>query len=190
MKKIDLKNLSKIDLKNLSKREQSVVGATVVVISIFILVRFIFMPIINEKGHLQRKIKSQTKILERMSELEAEYLSMGNKAKSGNKGYGKRPKGFRLFSFLEKLAQTSGVKDNIGSMKPTTSEGKDKQYKISIVEVRLKGVDMKQLIRFLHGIETSKNMVHINRISITKQTRQKGSINAIIMAETIEPLKS
>jgi general secretion pathway protein M len=71
-------------------------------------------------------------------------------------------------------------------MKPTLTQQKDRPYKISKVEMKLKGLTLEQITQYLYKIETSKNMVSIKRISLTKSDDKEGILNVVLQVETLE----
>jgi general secretion pathway protein M len=91
-----------------------------------------------------------------------------------------------LFSFLDRLAGESGIKDQISYMKPSKTVQKNSPYKISRVEMKLDAITLEQLTNYLHGVETSKNMVDIKKISISKKDKKQGLLTAVLQVETVE----
>src|SRR5690606_35168266 len=87
-----------------------------------------------------------------------------------------RPQGFTLFSFLDTLAGQSGIKQNIDYMKPSTSNLKNSSYSLSMVELKINALTMEQLVSFMHGVETSPNLIWIKRISIDRGEKENDLI--------------
>ena len=177
-------NLNK--LKNLNKREKYAVYAASGLIAFFILIQVIISPIINKRERLTRMLQSKTKTLEEMRILQSEYGIIGEKARLSKKRFEARKKDFTLFSFLDRLADKSGIKNHITYMKPSTSAREKSGYKVSKVEMKLQGITLKQLTSYLHGVETSKNIVSIKRISIVKTGIKEAYVNAVLQIETVE----
>jgi len=177
-------NLNK--LKNLNKREKYAVYAASGLIAVFILIQVIISPVINKRERLTRTLQAKTKILEEMRTLQSEYAIIREKARLSKKRFEARNKGFTLFSFLDRLADKSGIKNHITYMKPTTSAREKSGYKVSKVEMKLQSITLKQLTSYLHGVETSKNIVSIKRISIVKTGIKEGYINVVLQIETVE----
>ena len=71
-------------------------------------------------------------------------------------------------------------------MKPSKRVQKNSPYKISRVEMKLEAITLEQLANYLHGVETSKNMVDIKKISISKKDKKEGLLTAVLQVETIE----
>ena len=101
-------NLNK--LKNLNKREKYAVYAASGLIAFFILIQVIISPIINKRERLTRTLQAKTKILEEMRILQSEYGIIGEKARLSKERFKARKKDFTLFSFLDRLADKSGIK--------------------------------------------------------------------------------
>jgi len=106
------------------------------------------------------------------------------------KRFKQRRKSFTLLSFLVQLAGEVGIKDKMASMKPTLTQQKDSPYKISKVEMKLKGLTLEQITQYLYKIETSRNMVSIKRISLTKEITRWILYETVSMAECKSSLLS
>jgi general secretion pathway protein M len=63
---------------------------------------------------------------------------------------------------------------------------KNSNYKLSRVEMKLDAVTLEQLTSYLYGIETSKNMVIVKKLSISKKEKEDRLINVILQVETLE----
>jgi general secretion pathway protein M len=125
-------------------------------------------------------------MLEQMQKLQSEYAALTQSEKTSKSRFRRRPKGFTLFSFLDRLAGESGIKDRISYMKPSKKAQKNSPYKISRVEMKLEAISLEQLANYLYGIETSQNMVDITKISISKKDKKQGLLTAVLQVETVE----
>jgi general secretion pathway protein M len=170
----------------LSKREKYAVSAAIAVVGIFILIRFVWFPAMDYQSRLYRTLKHKTDILMQMRGLQAEYQDLMQSAERLKRRYARRQKGFTLFSFLDRLARDTGIKDNIAYMKPSSAAQKDSEYKVSIVELKLQGINLKTLTDYLYGVETSRNAITIKRASITKTGKNKALIDAVLQVEAVE----
>jgi len=172
-------------LSQLSTREKYALAAGILFIFIYILIEFIISPYLNKQEQVKRALKRKSDTLVQMRQLKSEFQQLKGKSKNAEQYFRARPKGFTLFSFLDTLAGKAGIKDNIAYMKPSKSKPKNSPYYVSLVELKLQGINLKQLTPYLYMVETSKNMVFIKRISITK-TGKQGLIDAILQVETYE----
>lgn len=176
-------------LSRMSTREKYAVFAAGIVVSLFIIFQFMVFPTLNNRAKLRKKLDSKMISLERMVTLKAEYDELKSDSKHFIKKYGGRKKSGSLFKLLDRLAGNADLKENIASMKPSSSTSKEGNYKISRVEIELKAVTMEQLAKYLYMVETSKEMMaYIKRISISQKGKQAGVINVILQVETIKVL--
>ena len=173
-------------LKNLNKRERYAIMLAVAVIGIFFVISFIVEPFLSKTDQLKKSLHDKTVTLEKMRQLQSEYGKLTQKAEISKALFSRRQKGFKLNSFLVQLAGEAGVKDNVSYMKPTTKGQRNSPYKISRVDMKLDAITLEQLTTYLYGVETSKNMVDIKRISISKKDKKQGFLTAVLQIEMVE----
>jgi general secretion pathway protein M len=173
-------------LKKMNKRERYAIMLAAGVIGIFLIVTFIVEPFLSKTDQLKNSLHDKTVMLEQMRQLQSEYGALTQKTEVSKALFSRRQKGFKLFSFLDQLAGKTGIKDHISYMKPSTKVQKNSLYKISRVEMKLDAITLKQLTAYLYGVETSRNMVDIKRISISKKDKKQGLLTAVLQVETVE----
>lgn len=180
-----MKWLKPIAMK-LNRRERLAVVAGIGFLCLFVVVRFVAFPFMDRKERLQRNLAVNSRNLEEIRSLKTEYETLVNAGKQAEKRFNQRRKSFTLLSFLVQTAGEVGIKDKMASMKPTLTQQKDSPYKVSQVEMKLKGLTLEQITQYLYIIETSTNMVSIKRISLTKSDDQEGILNVVLQVETLE----
>lgn len=173
-------------LKKLAKREKYAIYALSGAILLFILIQFIVFPSIDKRKRLKRTLQVKEDVLLEMINLKSDYDAIEKRTNLAKVRFGNREKGFTLFSFLDRLTGKARIKEYVTYMKPSTTVQKNNSYKISQVEMKFKGLTLKQLTTYLHMVETSKNMVHIKRLSISKTGKQEGFVDAVLQVETVE----
>ncbi len=171
---------------NLNRRERLVIIGAAIFIGIFIVFQAIIAPVFEKRSDLSHKLTSRQQTVQEMLALRSEFLSIQQKAVVSQKEFGKRPAGFTLFSFLDRLAGTSGVKENITYMKPNSTFDEATGLKMSYVELKLQDITLEDLSSYLFQVETSENMVRIRRLSITKNGENDELISAVMQVETAE----
>ena len=97
----------------------------------------------------------------------------------------KRKKNFTLFSFLNRASDRAKIKDHIAYMKPSTTEKKESALKMAVVEMKLSGVTLAQLMSYLHIVETSATQVFIKRTAISNSAKTKGYLDVTLLIETV-----
>jgi general secretion pathway protein M len=140
----------------------------------------------DQKERIGRVLKADIENLTEIKRLKSEYEALNRRSDTSKFRFERRSKGFTLFSFLDRLAGEVGIKENIAYMKPSTTVQKESAYKISLVEMKLTGINMEQITQYLHKIETSKNMVSIKRLSLTKPEETQQLLNAVLQVQTLE----
>lgn len=181
-----LKSLSPPTNINLQRRDKLAIAVAGVALLIFLVLQLIIFPIVGGRDKIRNRIISKTEALQEIQASRAQYLALSQNSSNMDARLAKRPKTFALFSYIDQLAGKSGIKGNISSMKPSSSNVKNSSYKLSSVEMKLNALTMEQLTTFLHGLEDPKNVVWIKRISISKADKNEGLLNTILKAETFQ----
>jgi general secretion pathway protein M len=173
-------------LAKLSNREKIAVSIGIGFFGIFALFQVAIFPFIDARERLQRSLASHTRNYNEIKQLRLKYLEFQHRANTSKIRFDQRQRGFTLFSFLDKLAGQVGIKERITYMKPSLTKQKDAPYSLSLVEMKLNGITMEQITRFLYRIETSQNMIHVRRLSLNKKEEKEGLLDVILQVETFE----
>ncbi len=172
-------------ISHLDKREKYLLCSTVIVICIIIFYHLISTFIFGKIDSLEKKLNIKTDQLKEMIILRQEYEAINNRGNSSVSFLNKRDRAFTLFSFLDKNAELSGIKNKIVYMKPSVIKQDNKKYKIATVEMKLAMVSMNQLVNYLYKIESSENNIVIKRLSIIKKENKQKSIDVVLKVETL-----
>jgi general secretion pathway protein M len=173
-------------IKKLTQREQYAIFAALSVIVLFIGLQFIVGPAFDKRKRLDKALRVKAKNLEQMIALKSEHDAIMQRTDLSKSYLANREKGFTLFSFLDRLSGKAGIKDHITYMKPSSTVQKNSPYKTSRVEMKLQDLTLQQLTAYLYMVETSKNMVTVKRLTISKTGAQADYINAVLQVETLE----
>jgi general secretion pathway protein M len=175
-----------LNLKKLNRREKYIVYGAGCLLGVLIVIQLAIMPFFENRKQLQRNLQSKKVELAEMHRLQAEYQTLKEKLQLSEVRFNKREKGFTLFSFLDQLAGQAGIKDRISYMKPSKTVQKNSNYVMSRVEMKMDNITLQQLTTYLYGVETSKNMVLVTKLSISKKEKKEGLIDVILQVETVE----
>ena len=175
-----------LNLKKLNRREKYIIYGAGCLLGLLIIVQLVITPFFENTNQMQRSLQTKKAELEEMRRLQAEYKTLKEKLQLSQISIGKREKGFTLFSFMDQLAGQAGIKDRISYMKPSNTVQKNSNYRISRVEMKLDAITLEQLTTYLYHIETSKNMVMVKKLSISKKEKNEGLIDAVLQVETLE----
>lgn len=172
--------------KKLTRREKTALFVAAGAICFLIVMQGIVFPAFDKRQRLERTLDAKIRMLQEMAVLKSEHDALTRETTLSKELFGNREKGFTLFSFLDRLTGDAGIKDRINYMKPSTLVQKNSPYKTSTVEMKIQGITIKQLILYLHKVETSKNGVFVTRLSISKTGDTQGFIDALLQVETTE----
>ena len=170
----------------LNKRERYAIMAAIVVGGIFFIAQFVIGPFLSRAEQRKNMLHTKAAMVEQMRQMQAEYESLTQKASLSESRFRNRQRGFTLFSFLDRLAGETGIKDRISYMKPSKKIDKNTSFRISSVEMKLDEITLEQLTNYLYGVETSENMVDVKKIAITKKDAKQGLLTAVLEVETVE----
>ncbi|MBW1710758.1 MAG: type II secretion system protein M [Deltaproteobacteria bacterium] len=149
----------------LNQREIIVVSVGLVIIFCVGVYLFLLAPLADRRDRLKVVTSRLEKNLVEMRSLAAEYQALSNKQAQLKTRVQARGKDFAPFSYLETLARQAGLEENIESMTPMTSASAEEAAMVEF-DVRLSGIGLKELVRFLYRIETSDKVLFINNLRI------------------------
>ena len=168
----------------LAKREKYFIGMGGAALGIFFLVQLLVFPLLENRERLLRGVEAKEAGLRDMLRMKAEYQTDQSGSQGIERSLAKRKRGCTLFSCLEKAAGAAEVKENIKYMKPSKSKGSG-PYKESMVEIKLEMITMKQLVGYLHRIESPRNVTSIKRISIKGNKKEPGYLDVVLQVLTL-----
>lgn len=155
----------------LARREKYAVSIAAAVFILFLLWSAVLSPFLDHRDKTQRAIKAKSVIVSEMRDLKEKYRSLSHKSGRNTGG------GESLFSFVEKTARETGLKESLASINPSEISDVQTGKKKSRVDVRFQSIDTNQLVLFLHKIETSGQGV-IENFGLTRTTGDKALLNA------------
>lgn len=169
-----------------NKREKYSIYVLGFIAVVYVIADYIAPPIVETRTRKQQALTAKNEMLEELKTLSVEHEELRQRADQAKRLMAKRPKNFTLFSFLERLSGQAQVKGNVAYMKPSTVVDKSGKRRTFQVEMKLKGVTLDQITKYIHMVETSDYMVHIKRVSVTKAGKAGDSIDATLLVETNE----
>ena len=169
----------------LSKRDRFtlIIGGSLLLV--FIVAQFMVFPLIDKRKRLRKTISSRQVAVQEMREMQLQYGQLDEQSNGLEQQLSQRSPSFSLFSFLEKMATQSKIKDHITYMKPSTVTG-DGTLRQVMVEMKLQTISLQQLVTFLKRIESPENVVTLKRISIQENKKTKGTLDVIMQVISID----
>ncbi|HEB70452.1 MAG TPA: hypothetical protein ENI88_12670 [Desulfobulbus sp.] len=169
----------------LSKRDTTALTIGAGLLLLFIMVQFVVFPLVDKRKRLRKTIASRRIAVQEMRDMQTQYGQLNRQSHGLEKQLAQRAPDFSLFSFLEKMATESKIKDHITYMKPSTVTGEGNLRQV-MVEMKLQVIGLQQLVTFLKRIESPQNVVTIKRISIQENRKIKGTLDVIMQVISID----
>jgi general secretion pathway protein M len=169
----------------LVKREKYLIILGSLAVVIFLVMQLVMFPFLEKKSRLTRGVEVRAQGLKEMRLLAAEYQVRRQETSDMERILSERPQGFTLFSFLERAATDSEVRNNIKYMKPSTAQMTG-PYKELMVEMKLEKITLGQLVNYLYSIESPDGLIGIKRLSINEYRQEAGYMDAVIQVITYE----
>lgn len=132
---------------------------------------------------MNRSLLTKKAELQEIQGLQTEYKALQNQTGDIQERIAKRPKTFTLFSFIEQQAATAKIKEQISYLKPSEVE-REGSLNESRVDMKLQRINLTDLVNFLKGLESHKDVVFVNRISIQEHGKDEGYVNVVIQIIT------
>lgn len=167
----------------MSRQEQFMVGALGAVVIAILLFHFLFSPLLESRQRLKNSVVQKETELQHIREMQKEYRNLKLQSGDIRALVTKRPANFTLFSYIEKQATLAKVKSNIKYLKPSEIET-ESDLDESRVDMKLQRITTPSLVSFLKGLESRKNVVFINRISIQEHGKDQGYLDVVIQVTT------
>lgn len=177
--------LDKIGWQRMSKQEQLMVTGLIAVVFFILLFQFLFSPLLDSRQGLQKSLIKKNIELQDIRDMQQEYRELQLQSGNIQERISKRAKGFTLFSYIEKQATVSKVKRNIKYLKPSEID-KEGDLDESRVDMKLQRITTHNLVGFLKGLESERDVVFINRLSIQEHGKDQGYLNVVIQVITFK----
>ena len=150
--------------QQLQPRERLFLGGGVALLVLFLFFKVAIDPLFKRSADLDRQIISARRQLAELRTMQQEYQRQKSVVDTINNQL-KQQQNFSIFSRLEEFAGQTGIRNKILYMKPTVSTPSE-VYNEESVEVKMEGVTLEQLVRYLHQVENSPQLLKIKRLEV------------------------
>jgi len=145
------------------------------------------LPFLEAKGRLQKGVAARRAAIPEMLQLETTYQAAHQAGSEIEQRLASQPKGFSLFPFLEAKSSEAGVAAKIKYMKPMTGSSPGAGLSESLVEMKLEGVSLEQLLGYLGKIELPEQLISIKRISIQQDGKAEALLDVVVQVASVSP---
>ncbi|RJP25177.1 MAG: hypothetical protein C4520_02735 [Candidatus Abyssobacteria bacterium SURF_5] len=170
----------------LKKREKKIIAACLAIAAIIIIQVAVISPALAKRRKLDEGIKQARVQSAELKVLKQQYDQILKEKEKINRRVQNRPRNFTLFSFLDQTASRLNLKNNLAAMKPSR-QTLSKNFVEDMVEVRLEGISLENLVAYLYEIERTGAAVVISSIRIQPESRLGGGLNVSMMVTSLGP---
>ncbi len=173
---------------NLQMREKMFVLGSVVAVLLTLLFTLVIDPTLTHSARLEKQIRKAQRDLKDLRTQQKEYRQQQEVLGRISQRLS-RQQDLAIFAFLAKLADDTGIRKKLKYMKPTVSTPSD-LYTEESVEIKIEGVTLEQLIRYLHQVESAPQLLKIKRLSINPRRDKRHLLTAIFRVSVFTPKES
>jgi general secretion pathway protein M len=149
----------------INRREQIFLGVGAAFIIILGLYFLLIQPLAESSDKLERTTARLRQELVEMNALAAQYQDLAAGQDRLAEQVRSRGTDFTPFSYLENVARETGLTGRIESMTPVMTTADDRTGLVQF-DVRLSGIGLLELVRFLYKLETSDKVFFVENLNI------------------------
>ena len=172
-------------MMQLNQREKIAVQIGAVCLLLFVGLQFLLFPFLDNRARLTRGLVDRERALLDMRLMQQRYGELNQQNDTLAAVLLQRDQGFSLFSFLEKNATESQVKEHIAYMRPSQSAANE-LYRQSLIEMKMQAVSLGQLVQFLEKTESPEQLVGVDRITIQENTQEDATLDVTLRMVSID----
>ena len=171
---------------DLTKREKTLVVGGILFLAILLGLQFVVRPAMEQVTTLRRVVADKRETLIRLRAMSVEYEKLEGEVSRLRSMIERQDQGPGILTTVERLRETAGLSENALSLKPTTVT-MDDGYQETVVEIRLEGITLAQLVRFLSQLESLELAGGIKSLEVRHADRSPGSLRAVVQLATVSP---
>lgn len=165
---------------------QLVYGVALAVALLLAVVQWIVLPVAGYRASLAQNIVQAEQSLARVAALAEEHAVLSAKArKAGPQGKAGQA-GQTLFALLENLAAKGQLRQNIEFIRPSVRQGSGGARQ-DVVEMRLNGVGLDQLVAYLEAVRASGRGVFVERMNLRSHEKRPLDVDLVFTAQRRAP---
>ena len=172
-------------LRRLSRRERFMVAVGLLFVVGFLVHQLLVDPFLVKKQRLERSLQIKASNLLEMKLLQKQYQQVsGNKRDIMGRLKARSPE-FSLYTFVEQQIDAVRMKGRVKSIKPGVSDYQE-GIRQSMIDLKIEGVVLAQLVDFLASIESFDKVVFVERIVVQNNSREDGLLDVMLSVITFE----
>ena len=166
--------------QNLQSRERLFIGGAGAALILFLVFKLTIDPLFKYSTELDRQIVTARRQLNELRTMQQEYQRQKSMVDSINSQLKKQPN-IPIRSRLDELAAQTGIRNKILQINTVASTTPSEMYNEELVEVKIDGVTLEQLVRYLHQVENSPQLLKIKFLDIKPRMDNRQILTATFL---------
>lgn len=177
-----------------SARERAVLGLGGAAVAGLAFWLWVYGPVREHLDMLDRKAQAKQAEYAAVQELAQKYLALSASARQMEERL-RRGRGFSILSYLEKVALDQNLRRKISQMRAKGGQTTT-HYRENAIEVRLEGVRLSELVRFLYAVEhprtedNAPDLLRIRELRIRKAPESREFLDVTFQVSGYELLEA
>lgn len=171
----------------INQREKMALGALALFLVVIILWLGVYQPVTGKRADLIRKIANKENELQEVHALAANVRQLMALKEETLARLAAREGADSPLASAEAAAVAAGVREQITAMSPTGAVDRD-GYAESLVEVKMKGVSLGSLVRYVEAMTLGDAAARVNRIVISPEFNDPSLLNVSLTFAFFEAL--
>ena len=142
-------------------------------------------PFLTRKHRVERSLQIKAANVVEMKLLQEQYQKISANHRDIMIRLQSRNPEFSLFTFVERQIDTFRMKARVASINPSVSEFQE-GVRQSIIDLKIEGIVLAQLVDFLASIESFNEVVYVERIVVQSSSAEDGLLDAMLSIVTFE----
>jgi general secretion pathway protein M len=158
--------------QRLSARERMLMWAALTALLVIGFYVFLLDPLQQRQATRVRQIGMKERDLEQVQQLRNQYLDLRRQLDALQEVLNRADAKFSLFPYIESTVSQVVGRERITSMNPLNKEVSE-GYREDAVELKLREVELEQLVDMMHRIEKGPHPLRVTRLQVKKRVRDE-----------------
>jgi general secretion pathway protein M len=170
-------------LTNLSVREKTLIVTVFVLLSVFLVFQFVYVPLLRSRDAYRQSVRDLESRLGTMQVLAETYAS-DRLVYDRMSGALRRKRSLSVLTYLENESQRSGVRDQIEYIRPGGAQT-DEEITTTVVEMKIDAIGMNDMIVFLANVERNREGLVISYLRLKPFFQDRSKVDAVVRVRDV-----
>jgi hypothetical protein len=171
----------------LTQREKQLIFAGVFLSGLIFIFHVFGRPAIDKVEDLRRIVSDKKEILVELHAKSEKYKNLLRELEKIRSEIGRQPEEGKVLSFIERVQKNSGLMQKVVYMKPSAIMVND-VYERKIIEIKLQGITLNQLVQLLLKIKSSDLAIGIRTLEIKRGIRDSELLDTTVQLVSLSTI--